>query len=129
MADTFADRRIGSRAPVRIPVTVQMPPEKKRALRRIVVRRIDGFITDLSVTGAEIECRQTEWLQARAHVLIGNDDGAGSVEIRRVEPIGNGQARYGVLFLELDTAFAAALHNMSTGGLGGQFDWRWDKAR
>ena len=129
MADTFADRRIGSRSPVRIPVTVHMPPEKKRALRRIVVRSVDAFITDLSVTGAEIECRQTEWLQVRAHVLIGNDDGAGTVEIRRVEPTRDGQARYGLLFLEMDPAFAAALHNESTGGLGGQFDWQWDKAR
>ena len=129
MADTSTNRRIGVRNDAAIPVTVELPPERKRGFRRIVVRKLDGLITQLSVSGAEIECRPLAGFQVPGRAQINGQQGSALVEVRRVEELPDGRVRYGALFVSIDPAFEAALHATACDGRDGQVDWHWNAAR
>ena len=127
MANTSVNRRIGSRSSVRFPVTVQLALEKKHLFRRAKV--VDGVITNLSVSGARLECSAVSWLSVRSHTLIGHANGTALAEVRSVESTTSGNAQYGLMFIEMSDVFAAALHEQLSTGRDDELDWRWDRAR
>lgn len=128
MVNTEANRRIGARNPVVVPVTVMHAPEGRRGLRRILAAKLKGRITNVSVSGAEIVTRPAPWITPRTRVLLGDETGAALVEVRRVEPVAKDKIRWGVIFIEIDPAFEAALHQAAGYDQDQDLSWRWNRA-
>ena len=128
MVNNAANRRIGSRVTVEMTVTLQ-PAPKQKGLRRSNGRAVKGRVTNLSVTGAEIECAGIDGLLVRDKAILTSDDGRAVVEIRRVTRIDRRRVVYGVLFDDIDTAFANALNRATAGDDSQELDWRWASAR
>ncbi len=128
MVNTEANRRIGARNPVAVPVTVMHTPDGRRGLRRIVAAKLKGRITNVSVSGAELVTRPVPWIKPRARVLIGDETGAALAEVRRVDHVEKDKIRWGVLFIEIDPAFEAALHQASGYDQDQDQSWRWNRA-
>lgn len=127
MVTTDANRRIGARKPVELDIKLQVVPAKKSRLRRDP-RPVKATMTNLSVTGAEVESVPLD-LEVRDRARIVTEDGVALVEVRRVEPIGRKQVSYGLLFLEIDGALATRLNQLTVGAERGELDWRWSNAR
>lgn len=127
MVNTEANRRIGARNPVVVPVTVMQAPDGRRGLRRIVAAKLKGRITNVSVSGAEIVTRPVPWIAERTRVLVGNESGAALAEVRRIDQVGKDKIRWGVLFIEVDPAFEAALHQAAGFSQDTDQAWRWNR--
>lgn len=128
MVQTDANRRIGTRIDVVVPVTVMPAPEGRRGLRRVVQSKLKGRITNVSVSGAEVVSRPAKWIGPRSRLLIGNEKGAALVEVRRVEKLDKDKIRWGVIYVEIEPEFAADLNQAAGYRQDEDLAWRWDRA-
>ncbi len=128
MVNNAANRRIGSRVTVELTVTLQAAP-KQKGLRRSNGRAAKARITNLSVTGAEVECSGIDGLNVRDKAILTGAEGRAVVEIRRVTRVDRRHVVYGVLFDDIDPAFATALNRATSGDDSEDLDWRWASAR
>lgn len=128
MVQTDANRRIGARTEVVVPVIVMPAPEGARGLRKLLSAKLKGRITNVSVSGAEVVSRPAKWIAVRSRVLLGDEHGAALVDIRRVEQIGKDKVRWGVIFVEIDPEFEAVLHQAAGFRQDDDLAWRWDRA-
>jgi hypothetical protein len=126
MANSIDNRRIGSRTAV--DVAVRIGPIPKRGLLRRSTPAVSGHLTNLSVSGAVVECTGCGGLAKGDHTFLTGAEGRALVEVRRVEELGDKRFRYGLLFVEIDPDFQVALNEASQGNARVGLEWRWDSA-
>lgn len=127
VVQTEANRRIGARTEVVVPVVVMPAPDGPRGLRRLVSAKLKGRITNVSVSGAEVVTRPAKWIAVRHRVMLGDEHGAALAEIRRVESLGKDKVRFGVIFVEMDPEFEVELHKAAGFRQDDDLAWRWDR--
>ena len=122
-----SNRRIGDRTDVRIPVTLQRQPARGFLARR--ARHVEAVIMNASVSGLEVECHPLPGAGLRDHLIIKADKGTATVELRRTETLGPKRVHYGLLLLESDPAFDAAIRDITATLRTDSVNWRWETAR
>jgi hypothetical protein len=127
MRSTIGNKRIGERTPVSLRARLQPMPRSSSFLKRNPKAQ-QVTITNISVSGAEVECRPFS-LEIRDKARLEVPEGSAVVEIRRIEPVHRGRVRYGMQFLTIDPALVVVFNQLSAGLDTDEVDWRWSTAR
>lgn len=127
MRSTISNMRIGERVHVSLQAQVQPIPRKSSLFSRSPKAR-KAAITNLSVSGAEIECVPLP-VEVRDKATLQLPEGKAVVEIRRIEPVHKNRVRYGLQFLSIDPNLVVFFNQMSSGDRTDEIDWRWTTAR
>ena len=127
MRSTIGNKRIGERTPVELKARLAPAPRSSSFLRRNPKGQ-SGTITNLSVSGAEIECSPVS-VEVRDKATLELPEGKAVVEIRRIEPVNRSRVRYGLQFLSIDPSLVVFFNQLSAGSDSDEIDWRWSTAR
>ena len=121
------NRRIGARTDVRIPVTLERQEVRGFLKRR--ARHVEAVIMNASVSGLEVECHPLPGTGLRDRLIVRADKATAIAELRRTETLTEDRVHYGLLLLDSDPAFDAAIRNIASTLRTESVDWLWETAR
>ena len=126
---TAYNRRIGRRVPVTTTASLSwllLVPPKRFGRKR---KPQQGWVVDLSLTGARIKAPTDPVVADGSLVAIGVGDLHGVVEVRRIDAaIDPAVSLYGVQFLRLDARLQDLINHTLSARRPDQKQWRWNRA-
>lgn len=126
------ERRIAGRGPVGpIPVTVHATERRKGRLggTRVVKVHEQGWIMDLSVSGAGVVVRRIEGVVVRSPVELQHQDLRAETVVRRIVPREDGRVLYGLDFTAMDPGMREFLFSYVAARRPDDLEQHWLNAR